>query len=137
DYPNIGLAEAAPSMGVSGSRHRPQPASGRQAGHPTAGSVRTLLSALAGALALVGGASVVVTKFGRKAIGRHRKRSRERSIWKAPPSNDISAPVSSTVRSGDEASMDWIRIARQDQETNRQAEQIEQLLSRAARRSAV
>jgi hypothetical protein len=96
-----------------------------------------LLSALAGALALVGGASVVVTKFGRKAIGRHKKRGRERSIWKAPPSDDISAPVSSPVRSSDEASMDWIRKAREAQEANRQAEQIEQLLSRAARRSAV
>jgi hypothetical protein len=138
DYSNaIVLAEATPSIAVAGSRHRPQPASARQVGHPATGSIRTLLSALAGALALVGAASAVVTKFGRKAIGRRKKRGRERTIWKAPPSDDMASPVSSPVRSSDEASMDWIRIARESQETNRQAEQIEQLLSRAARRSAV
>jgi hypothetical protein len=128
------LADAAPSNMVSGARHRPQPASARQAGHGAGGSVRTLLIALVGALALVGGASAVVIKFGGKAIGRHRKRGRERAIWKAPPSADTTAAAPSPIRSSDE--MDWIRIARETQEANRQAEQIEQLLSRAARRSA-
>jgi hypothetical protein len=128
------LADAAPSNMVSGARHRPQPASARQAGHAAGGSVRTLLIALVGALALVGGASAVVIKFGGKAIGRPRKRGREREIWKAPPSADITAAVASPIRLSDE--MDWVRIARETQEANRQAEQIEQLLSRAARRSA-
>jgi hypothetical protein len=121
-----------PSTVVTGSRHRPQP---RQAAHSSGGSVRTLLSALVGALALVGGASVVVTKFGRKAIGRRKKPGRERTIWQAPPRNDVASPIS-PVRSSDETSMEWVRMARENQEANRQAEQIEQLLSRAARRSA-
>jgi hypothetical protein len=128
------LADAAPSNMVSGARHRPQPASARQAGHGAGGSVRTLLIALVGALALVGGASAVVIKFGGKAIGRPKKRGRERAIWKAPPSVDLTAAAPSPIRSSDE--MDWVRIARETQEANRQAEQIEQLLSRAARRSA-
>jgi hypothetical protein len=128
------LADAALSNMVSGARHRPQPASARQAGHAAGGSVRTLLIALVGALALVGGASAVVIKFGGKAIGRPRKRGREREIWKAPPGADITAAVASPIRLSDE--MDWVRIARETQEANRQAEQIEQLLSRAARRSA-
>jgi hypothetical protein len=125
------LAEAPPSSMVTGPRHRPQPAFYKQAGHH--GSIRTLLSALVGAMVLVGGATAVVTKFGRKAIGRHKKRGRERAIWNARPGTKISAPV----RGGDEAAMDWIRIARQNEEASLQAEQIEQLLSRAARRSTV
>ena len=130
------LADTAPSMMVTGPRHRPQPA--RQAAERTGagGSVRTLLSALVGALALVGGASAVVIKFGGKAIGRNKKRGRERAIWQAPPGGDITSPAPSPVRPIDEAQMDWARIARDTQEANRQAEQIEQLLSRAARRSA-
>jgi hypothetical protein len=127
------LADAAPSNMVAG-RHRPQPGSARQAGHAASGSVRMLLIALVGALALVGGASAVVIKFAGKAIGRHRKRGRERAIWQAPPSADITAAVASPIRLSDE--MDWVRIARESQEANRQAEQIEQLLSRAARRTA-
>ena len=127
------LADAAPSNMVAG-RHRPQPASARQAGHAASRSVRTLLIALVGALALVGGASAVVIKFGGKAVGRPKKRGRERAIWQAPPGTDITAAAPSPIRSSDE--MDWIRIARETQEANRQAEQIEQLLSRAARRSA-
>jgi hypothetical protein len=125
------LADAAPSNMVSGARHRPQPASARRGRR---GSVRTLLIALIGALALVGGASAVVIKFGGKAIGRPKRRGRERAIWQAPPRADITAAAPSPIRSSDE--MDWIRIARETQEANRQAEQIEQLLSRAARRSA-
>ena len=131
DYSDaVDLAEAPPSSMVTGPRHRPQPALYKQAGHR--GSIRTLLSALVGAMALVGGATAVVTNFGRKAIGRHKKRGRERAIWNARPGTKISAPV----RGGDEAAMDWIRIARQNEEASLQAEQIEQLLSRAARRSA-
>ena len=128
------LAEATPPNMIA--RHRPQPASARQAAHAAGGSIRTLLSALVGALALVGGASAVVIKFGGKAIGRNKKPGRERRIWRAPPRDDISSPVAAPIRSSDEVSMDWIRIARETQEANRQAEQIEQLLSRAARRSA-
>jgi hypothetical protein len=134
DYSDaMGLAEAAPSSVFAGARHRPQPASYK---HRTAGSIRMLLSALVGALALVGAASAVVTTFSRRAIGRHKKRGRERAIWNARPS-DVSPPISAPVRSSDEASMDWVRIARETQEASRQAEQIEQLLSRVARRSAV
>jgi hypothetical protein len=130
------LAEAPPSSMAPGPRHRPQPAFYKQAGNPTAGSIRTLLSALVGAMALVGGATAVVTNFGRKAIGRHKKRGRARAVWNARPATNISSPVSAPVRSSDEAPMDWIRVARQNEEASRQAEQIEQLLSRAARRSA-
>ena len=77
----------------------------------------------------------MVIKFGGKAIGRPKKRGRERAIWKAPPSVDLTAAAPSPIRSSDE--MDWIRIARETQEANRQAEQIEQLLSQASKRSAV
>jgi hypothetical protein len=158
----------APSNLIASIRHRPQPASAKQPGHPAPRSVRMLLSALAGALALVGIATAVI-KFGRGiAIRRRKKRGRDRMIWGAPrpsddevsspvhpsdveisspvrPSDDeISSPVrpsydeiSSPIRSGDDAPMNWIRIARETQEARRQAEQIEQLLSQVARRSAV
>lgn len=138
DYADaMDLAEVPPSNLVTGPRHRPQPALYGQSGHTTAGSIRTLLSALVGAMALVGGATAVVTQFGRKAIGRRKKRGRERAIWNARPNTNGSTPASAPVRSGDESATDWIRMARQNEEASRQAEQIEQLLSRAARRSVV
>jgi hypothetical protein len=161
-------AEAALSNVVASIRHRPQPASAKQLGHPAPRSVRMLLSALAGALALVGIATAAI-KFGRSiAIRRRKKRGRDRMIWGAPrpgddeissavhsgddrisspilPSDDeISSPIhssddeiSSPVHSSDDAPMNWIRIARETQEARRQAEQIEQLLSQVARRSAI
>jgi hypothetical protein len=100
-----------------------------------------LLSALAGALALVGLITTVIARVGRRiAIRRRKNRGRARRIWSARPSRDITSSVRSStasVRSGDEAPMDWVRIARQAQEAHRQSEQIEQLLSRVSRRSAV
>jgi hypothetical protein len=156
-----GRAEAAPSTMVAG-RHRPQPASARQVAHPAPRSVSMLLSALAGALALVGITTAVVARIGRRiAMQRRKNRSRSRKIWSArpreatsstvrsssPPVRSSAPPVRSSapaVRSSpppvptyDEAPMDWIRTAREAQEAHRQSEQIEELLSRVARRSAV
>lgn len=156
-----GRAEAAPSTMVAG-RHRPQPASARQVAHPAPRSVSMLLSALAGALALVGITTAVVARIGRRIAMRRRKnRGRSRKIWSArpreatsstvrsssPPVRSSAPPVRSSapaVRSSpppvpthDEAPMDWIRTAREAQEAHRQSEQIEELLSRVARRSAV
>jgi hypothetical protein len=138
DYANdIARAEAAPPAAVvAGARHRPQPASARQAGRATSGSIRTLLSALAGALALAVAASAVVSKFGGKAIGRTKKRGSERMTWTAQSGGAISSPVTASVRHRDDPSMDRVRSSREAQEASRQAEQIEELLSRAARRSA-
>lgn len=149
-----GRAEGAPSTMVAG-RHRPQPASARQVAHPTPRSVSMLLSALAGALALVGITTAIVARVGRRiAIRRRKNRGRSRKIWSARPREAISSTVRSSappmrssappVRSSpppvpahDEAPMDWIRTAREAQEAHRQSEQIEELLSRVARRSAV
>ena len=107
-----------------------------------------LLSALAGALALVGITTAIVARVGRRIAMRRRKnRGRSRKIWSARPREAISSTVRSSappVRSSpppvpahDEAPMDWIRTAREAQEAHRQSEQIEELLSRVARRSAV
>ena len=163
-----GRAEGAPSTMIAG-RHRPQPASARQVAHPAPRSVSMLLSALAGALALVGITTAVVARIGRRIAMRRRKnRGRSRKIWSARPREAISSTVRSSsppvrssappvrssappvrssapaVRSSpppvptrDEAPMDWIRTAREAQEAHRQSEQIEELLSRVARRSAV
>jgi hypothetical protein len=100
-----------------------------------------LLSALAGALALVGVTTTVIARVGRGiALRRRNKRVRSRRIWSARPSENTSSSVrasSPPVRSRDEAPMDWVRTAREAQEANRQSEQIEELLSRVSRRSAV
>jgi hypothetical protein len=126
-----GRAEGAPST-VAG-RHRPQPASARQVGRPAPRSVWMLLSALAGALALVGITTAVVARIGRRiAIRRSKNRGRSRKIWSARPREAISSPV----RSHEEVPMDWIRTARETEEARQQGEQIEQLLSRVSRRSA-
>jgi hypothetical protein len=126
-------AAGALNMGA-GARHRPQPASAKRVGPPAPRSVSMLLSALAGALALVGLITAVIARVGRRiAIRRRKNRGRPRRIWSARPSRDITSPA----RSSDEAPMDWIRIARQTQEAHRQSEQIEQLLARVSRRSAV
>jgi hypothetical protein len=127
-------AGGAPSNVGAGTRHRPQPASAKRVGPPAPRSVWMLLSALAGALALVGMITTVIARVGRRiAIRRRKNRSRVRRIWSARPSHDITPPV----HANDEAPMDWIRIARQTQEVHRQGEQIEQLLARVSRRSAV
>jgi hypothetical protein len=128
-----GRTDGTPSIMVAG-RHRPQPASAKQVAHPAPRSVSMLLSALAGALALVGVTTAVVARIGRRiAIRRRNKRARNRRIWSARPSEGVSSPI----RSSNEAQMDWIRTAREAQEVHRQGEQIEQLLARFSRRSAV
>jgi hypothetical protein len=135
-----GRAGGASNVGA-GTRHRPQPASAKRVGPPAPRSVWMLLSALAGALGLVGLVTTVIARVsGRIAIRRRKNRGRARRIWSARPNRDITSSVRSStasVRSSDEAPMDWVRIARQAQEAHRQSEQIEQLLSRVSRRSAV
>jgi hypothetical protein len=126
-------AEAGKSNGIAG-RHRPQPASAKRIGQRAARSLWMLLSALAGALALVGIITAVLARVGHRiALRRRQNRIRSRRIWNARPIQLITPPV----RSGDEAPMDWVRTARQAQEISRQGEQIEQLLARVSRRSAV
>jgi hypothetical protein len=128
-----GRAGGAPNVGA-GARHRPQPASAKRVGPPAPRSVWMLLSALGGALGLVGMVTAVIARIGRRIAMRRRKnRGRVGRNWSARPSHDIT----SSVRSSDEAPMDWVRIARQAQEAHRQSEQIEQLLARVSRRSAV
>jgi hypothetical protein len=146
DHPDANRqAEAAPpDMVANITQPPPQPATMKQTGDSANYSIWMLMSALAGALALVGVATAVITNFNRAiAITRHDDPERARSIWDAPPaeeptSSDDSAPI-------DEAPMSWIRIARETQEArrltqrgaDRRDEQIEQLLSQASRRPAV
>jgi hypothetical protein len=127
-------AEAAKSNGIAG-RHRPQPASAKRVGQQAARSLSMLLSALGGALALVGIITAVLARVGRRiAIRRRQKRIRSRRIWSPRP---IQQHIPPPARFSDDAPMDWIRTARQAQEISRQGEQIEQLLARVSRRSAV
>jgi hypothetical protein len=129
-------AETAPANMLAGVRHRPRSASAKRIGHHEPRSIWMLLSALAGALALVGIATALLARLG-SAIGDHNKRGRKRVIWSTQTSDVISTPVGSRLSPSDEAPLDWVRIARETQEISRQGEQIEQLLARVSRRSAV
>lgn len=135
DHPNANNpAEAAPSNVVAELRQQLQATAAKPVEAPAADSVWMLVSALAGALALAGLATAAIANFGRGiAIESNDDRDRDRDIWSAPPGDDISSPV----QSHDEASMNWIRIARETQEANRRRDQIEQLLSQGRGRTAV
>jgi hypothetical protein len=90
-------------------------------------SIWMLLSALAGALALVGIAGASIVKFGRRiVISDHDDHGRDHGIA-APASREAISP---SVQSPGESPISWIRIARETQEAHRRAEEIEQLLAR-------
>lgn len=136
DHPNANNpTAAAPSNAVAGTQ--PQARSASQVGEPETYPVWMLMSALLGVLALVGLATVVIAHVRRgPVISRYDERDRKQTSWGAEPFDDgvASAP------SDDEPPMNWIRIARENQakrEASRRADQIERLLSRASRRSAV
>jgi hypothetical protein len=148
DHPDANRpAEAAAPNMVANITPPPQPTSAKPAGDAADYSLWMLMSALLGALALVGVATAVITNFNRAiTITRHDDPERGRSIWDAPHGDEpISPEDSAPVDAGNEAPMSWIRIARETQEarrlahrvTDRRGEQIEQLLSQASRRPAV
>jgi hypothetical protein len=136
DHPNASsAAEAAPEKTAVVGSQQLQPTSAMQMEPPSgAYSVWMLIGALVGALVLVGTATGLIAHFGRgMAIGSHSDRDADRTIWNPQPSSDFA----SSVGSHDETPMNWVRIAREAQEAHRRAEQVEQLLSRGARRGAV
>jgi hypothetical protein len=148
DHPDANRpAEAAPpNMVASMAPQQQQPTTVRQGGDSAGYSVWMLVSALVGTLALVGVATAVIANFNRAiAITRHDDPQRTRSIWDAPPGNKLAASDAGQVDAGSGAPMSWIRIARETQEARRLArrvadrrdDEIEHLLSQAARRPAV
>jgi hypothetical protein len=135
DHPNAdNPVEEAPANVVAGLRQQPQSNVAKPVEAPATDSVWMLVSALAGALALAGIATAVLANVGRGIpIESAEDRERYRDIWSAPPTDNISAPVDPR----DEAALNWIRVARETQETNRRRDQTEQLLSQARGRTAV
>jgi hypothetical protein len=148
DHPdaNRPAETSAPNMAANITQP-PQPTSAKPTGDSADYSLWMLMSALLGALALVGVATAVISNFNRViAITRHDDPERGRSIWDAPPGDEPTSPEDSApVDAGNEAPMRWIRIARETQEARRLAhraadrrgERIEQLLSQTSRRPAV
>jgi len=132
DHPNAD-APAQPMPSLAPAAVRPPPATLAKQVEGSGGySIWMLLTALAGALALVGIFSALIAKFGRRVvISGHDDHGWDHKI-PAPWSAD-DAPIS--VQSADERPINWIRIARETEEAHRRAQEVEQLLAR--RRAAV
>jgi len=128
DHPSADApAQPASSLALAVGRQPLQATPARPVDGSGSFPIWRLLSALAGALALVGAASALIVKFGRRIIiSDHDDRGRNGMIPGHRPGDDISAPV----HSADEIPMSWIRIAREAEEARRRAEEVEQLLAR-------
>lgn len=145
DHPDANRpAEAAAPNLVASIAQPPQPAAVKPTGDSAGYPVWMLVSALVGALALVGVASAVITNFNRAiAITRHDDPERARPIWDSTPAEEPT-PEDASIDASHEVPISWIRIARETQEARRLAhrvadrrdEQIEQLLSKASGRPA-
>jgi hypothetical protein len=93
-------------------------------------SVWALVAALAGALAAAGIASAVLVRHaGNRSIDREARHDPRQAIWSNEAGDET--PV---APNGDEPVMNWVRIARETQETQNSGREVERLLARAPRR---
>ena len=128
DHPGADApAQPATSPALAGGRQQLQTTPARQVDDSKSYSIWRLLSALAGALALVGTASALLVRFGRRIIiSDHDDNGWDGTIPGLQPGDGIAA----SVRPTDETPMSWIRIARETEEARQRAEAVEQLLAR-------
>ena len=125
-------ADVTPTNDI-GTNQTPPVVANRSKNETGKSSLWMLVSALAGALLVAGIATSVVVNFNRKKpVTPDNSHGRRRINWETSSGEEMyaSAPPRDEIPS-------WIRIARQAQEVNQRSGQIEQMLSRAQRRTAV
>jgi hypothetical protein len=114
----------------SGANAPSQPAAALQTAELAAYAQWMMVSELAGALALVGIATLVIVHYRRRIA----VEIDDEPATNAAPWEEIAAGEPAAT---DETSISWIRIAREAQQTNRRRDEVEQLLSQMQSRPAV
>lgn len=117
-------------MAPSGANAPSQPAAALQTAELAAYARWMMVSELAGALALVGIAMLVIVHYRRRIA----VEINDEPATNAAPWEEIAAGEPAAT---DETSISWIRIAREAQQTNRRRDEVEQLLSQMQSRPAV
>jgi hypothetical protein len=120
----------APSGALAGANAPSQPAAALQSAELAAYAQWMMVSELAGALALVGIATLVIVHYRRRiAVEIDDEPTTSDAAW-----DEIAAGGPAAT---DETSISWIRIARETQHANQRRDEVEQLLSQMQSRPAV